>query len=403
MNNSTITLTFILIAILYLQGCKQRDTTIKTFTIEDKVTQNLPFEIDKKIFLNNFDSIFQKDRIIKLETNSKSLILESKKIEYHNNKIYIIDSYSEYSVTCFDENGKFKFKLKKIGKGPDEYISFEDANINKHTGDIELLVKRRHLMLYDSLGNFKQRIKLPYFADKFCSIKGIRFFYRNYIIENKNEIESFRLYSMDLVGNIKKYLKFESNGYGVGITGHDNFSRYSDNEYRFIERYNDTIYNINSKGIEALYKINFIGYENNKPNDFLTNGEKYPNREKSAKKLSIPFLFSFYEFDNFIVGYYRKYINDIPGIFCYIFDKEKNTLLQNQNDINYNILNVSRNTFCPGFNIDNNPITIISPNEIAQIIAYQTNPDYKKKIKSFFEFDDNINDNPYIIQYKSLK
>ncbi len=403
MNHNTISLTLIVIAIVCLQSCKQRNAPVKTVTIEDKVTRHLPFEIDKKIVLKNFDSIFQKDRIIKLETNSESFIVATKKIEYHNKKIYLIDSYDEYSVTCFDVNGKFKFKLKNIGKGPGEYVSFLDANINKYTGDIELLVRGRILMLYDSLGIFKEGIKLPYYADQFCSLKGIRFFYKNYTIENENEVESFRLYSMDKEGNIQKYLKFKSNGLGFGTIRHNNFSRYGEHEYRFIERYNDTIYSINSKGIEALYKVDFPGYENNKPNDFLTNREKYPDSHKSAKKLSIPFLFSYYEFDNFIVGYYRKFIGDIPGIFCYVFDKENNKLLQNQNFINYSSLDVSRNTFCPEFQINNNPITIFSPDDIARMIAEQNNPDYKKKIKSFFEYDENVSDNPYILQYKSFK
>jgi hypothetical protein len=402
MNNNKITLIILFIAILYLQGCKQKDAPIKTIGIEDKISKILPFEIDKKIYFNKFDSVFQKDRIIKLETNSKSFLVEPGKIEYFNNKIYIIDTFSDYSVTCFDTNGKFKFQLKNIGKGPGEYISFEDANINKCTGDIELLAEGRHLMLYDSLGNFKQKIQLPYYADNFCSVKGIRFFYKNFTIEHKNEIESFRLYSMDLEGTIKKYFKFKSNGYGLSLFEQGRFSRYNDNEYRFIEHYNDTVYRVSSKGIEALYKVNFIGYENNKPKDFLTNREKYPDQGKSAKEMSIPFLYSFYESDKFITGYYRKYVGDIPGIFYYIFDKEKNTLLQNQNNINYGLLNVSHYCFYPEFYINNHPISIISPTQISQFIITQANSDFKKKIKSFFEFDDNINNNPYIIQYKSL-
>lgn len=397
-----ITSTFLLLLMVCTHGCIQKNAQVETTIIEDNVKMKLAFEIDEKRFLNNFDLIFQKARIIKLETNSESLIYEPQKIEYNNNKIYIIDSYSEYSVTCFDENGKFKFKLKKLGRGPEEYISFYDANINKYTGDIELLVKGKQIMVYDSIGSYKQTIRLPYFADKFCSLKGVRFFYKNYTIENLNQDESFRLYSMDSVGNIEKYLKFKADGYGVKTTGHYNFSRYNDNEYRFIERYNDTIYSISAKGIEAICNVNFSGYENNKPTDFLSNVDKYPDREKSAKEMSIPFLLSYYELDNFIVGYYRKFIHGIPGIFCYIFDKEKNIILQNSNYISYNKLNVVGNYFCPKFTINNKPCAIIHSYEIDKLIEHQTNPEYKKKIKSFFEYDGEVFNNPYIIEYKSL-
>lgn len=400
MNNIAIRISSLLLIFLCMYGCMLKKSELKTTIIKNNIKKSLPFEIDKKRSLNNFDSIFQTARVIKLETNRESLICDFKKIEYNNNKIYVIDSYSEYSVTCFDDNGKFRFKLKNLGRGPGEYISFGDANINKSTGDIELLVKGRQIMVYDSIGVYKQTIKLPYFANKFCCFEGIRFFYKNYTIENEDEYESFRLYSLDTNGTIEKYLKFKANRQGVKIIGHDNFSRFSENEYRFIERYNDTIYSISTKGIEAICNVNFPGYENNKPDDFLSNIEKYSDREKSARKLSIPFLFSYSEFGNFIVGYYRKFIHDIPGIFYYIFDKEKNTIVHNINYISYGELDVSGDYFYPEFIMNNNPCAVIQPYEIYRMIERQTNSTSKEKIKSFFNYDGEVATNPYIVVYK---
>ncbi len=400
-----------IVTLLYIQGCKPDEPPIKTISIKNKVKKNLPFNINinkdpyKSVYFNNFDSIFQKDKIIKLETNSESLINEITKIEYHNNKIYIFDSYGDKSVICFDENGKFKFKLKKVGRGPGEYVDFVDANINKNTGDIEILpLNGKNLLLYDSLGNFKQSIKLPIYAGRFCSLKGIRFFYKDYTIEHYKQKESFRLYSIDSNGMIKKYLKFKSNATGVRTIGHDNFTRYNDNEYRFTELYNDTIYRITPEGIEALYKIDFIGYENIKPKDFLMDREKYQdNREAIVKKLRFPYLSSYHEHDNFITGYCIKFVDNIRGAFQYIYDIENNNLLQFGNSTYYKSLNAYSSYFSPEFYIKNSPATYFYPDDIDETIKKIKNPEFKLKAIKFFEFDSIIDDNPYIIKYKPLR
>lgn len=393
---------FILL-VLFLVSCNQQEKKHKTVKIDNDVERRLSFEIENKIFFMKFDSAFQKERIIKLETNNNSLIGAITKVEYHHNKVYVIDSQKDYSVICFDANGKFKFKLKKIGKGPHEYISFGDANINKATGDIELLARGEKLMIYDSLGNFKQKIKLPYFASRFAVLKGIRFFYKNFTIERRDQEESFRLYSIDSEGTLKKYLKFKSNGDGVTTRGYDNFTRFNDDEYRFMEVYNDTIYRITAKNIKSLYKVDFVGYKDRRPKDFLSNRDKYPDTRKAAKKMKIPYLSSYKEFDNFIIGHYIEHIGDVEGAFRYIFDKETNKLLQSQNGIYYKSLNLSSFAFAPRFYIDDSPSAIVPAYKIDEFIENQGNPEDREKVKSYFEYDGNTGANPYIIQYKSQR
>lgn len=397
MNLKQLSLFFILA--ICLQACKKENNQ-GTTAVANKLGKNLPFEIDKEINYKNFDSILKKDRIIKLETNKNSLISSISKIEFYNNKIYVIDAFNEYSVSCFDKNGKFKFKLKKIGRGPDEYIQIDDANINMTSGDIELLDGRK-LMVYDSLGSFKKTIKLPYFADKFCSLSGIRFFYKNFTIEGPGQAGSFRLYSINSDGVLKKYLKFDSDGKGEKLYSQDNFTRVNNNEYRFFERYNDTIYKITPQGISSFYKIDFLGYENKKPKDFLSNQEKYPDKTKFAKNMAIPRVSNFFEFDNSIFGLYMIHIQGMECAFPYIFDKKSNKLVENKN--RWNDLGIVSGLILPNYIINKTPITYIVPSTINNLIEDQKNPEYKKKIKAYFEYDDNINANPYIIVYKPIK
>lgn len=397
MNIKQLSLLFILA--ICLQACK-KEKNQGTTAVENKVEKNLPFEIDEPLNNENFDSILQKDKIIKLETNKNSLISSISKIEFYNNKIYVIDALNEYSVTCFDINGKFKFKLKKIGRGPDEYINFNDANINMASGDIELL-GRKKILIYDSLGNFKKIIKLPYNADKFCSLSEIRFFYKNFTIEGPGQAGSFRLYSINSDGVVKKYLKFDSDGNGEALYGVCNFTRVNNAEYRFSERFNDTIYKISPQGIRSFYKIDFLGYENKRPKDFLSNQKKYPDKTKFAINMAIPKVSGFYEFGNSIIGFYTKYSQRYECVYPYIFDKKTNKMVQNQNR-SYN-LGLELILLVPDFKINKNPCAHISPSTIYNFIENQKNPEYKKKIKAYFEYDDNINTNPYIIVYKPIK
>lgn len=391
-------LVLLLLLSVCLQACKKENNQ-GTTALENKIQKNLSFEINEAISYENVDTVFHKDRIIKLETNKNSLISTISKIEFYNNKIYAIDHFSEYSVTCFDKNGKFRFKLKNIGKGPDEYVRIDDANINMTTGDIELLDGKK-LMIFDSLGTFKKSIKLPYYAGTFCSVAGIRFFYKNFTIEERGQPGSFRLYSMNSDGVVKKYLKFDSNGMGEALIGHNNFTRVTNSEYRFNERYNDTIYKITPQGITPIYKIDFLGYENKKPKDFLSNQAKYSNKTAFAKNMVIPKISDFYEYDNRIVGFYDRYVQGVEGVFPYIFDKKTNKVVQNQygnSDIGLQLY-----LLMPDFKMNNSPCAHIAPSTIYKFIEDQKNPENKKKIKAYFDYDGNINANPYLIIFKPI-
>ena len=386
----------IFLLLFCLEGCKQ-----KIEDAENKIIRQIPLDLDHEIYTNSFDSIFRKSNVIKLETTDRSIIGSVSKIESYNKRIYVIDCHSNYSVSCFNENGTFLFELKKIGKGPSEYISINDGGINMSTGDIELLAQNQ-LMVYDSLGNFKEKVKLPCYASSFCTLKGIRYFYKDFSISKRYQRKGYRLFSLDSGGNFKKYLKYRANGKGTITQSITNFTRVNPNEFRFIESYNDTVYRITSDTIQPLYAINFKGFDKNKkPKNLLDNQRKYPNIIGIAEKLKLPRLIAFYEFDNYIAGYYNKYIGKLRGVFLFIYDKNREELIQNMNNIYSDYLGLSTMILRPTFLIDKKPATLLYPYQIKSLIDMQKSQGQKERIKSFFEYNDStIYENPYIIQYE---
>ena len=394
---------------LLLTSCSNEKHAIKLKT--EEVKEVLHFETKKEIWLTNFDSLFKKKRIIKLETTPESLIGDYiNKIEYYNHNYYVVDRNNS-TINCFDKHGKFKFRLKKIGKGPGEYIRFSDAVVNEFTGDIELIANYgRDFMIYDSLGNFKQQLKLPYTASNFCSTKNRRYFFKGLGKMHQNEKVSFRVYSLNYQNqNLNKHLFFQtSDDSEAGAHYIEAFSKVKKGEYRFIEKYNDTIYKVDASGFKPLYVINFKGYEGVKPVDLLTNNKEYKSDRKVAYNLKLPSINSFCEYDNYITGKYSS-IDDKYNeyIYFFIYDKTQKRLIGNQNvirfskDIKANMIHA-----LPYSNINNIPTSYIDSGYIEdcindpQLEFYDNKKSMQETLSAYFEYNGNEFANPNIIQYE---
>ena len=400
----------IVLPLILLASCNNKKQYVLELKTE-KVKEILNFETKEQIWLTNFDSLFKKRCIIKLETKPESLIGDYiNKIEFYNHNYYVVDRNNS-SINCFDKHGKFKFKLKNIGKGPGEYIRFSDAVVNEFSGNIELIANYgRDFMIYDSLGNFKQQIKLPFTARNFCSTKNRRYFFKGLGKMRQNEKKNFRVYSMDYNNkNLEKHLFFNaSDEPGVGSHYIQAFSKAKKGEYRFIEKYNDTIYKVDSTGFKPLYVINFKGYEGVKPVDLITNIKEYKNDRKLAQELKFPSIRSFYEYDDYITGTYSEFNKEAMEYFNYfVYDKTQKKLISNQNimmfskDIRADVVRILPNT-----NINNFPASYIESGYMEDCINnpqwefYDNKKSIKETLSSYFEYNNDEFGNPYIIQYE---
>lgn len=124
-----------------------------------------PVDANRNDEVSVFD-LFSKIEIIPLETNSSSLLTfpigDPDRLVIKNNKFYFLDE-KQNAVLIFDAKGKFINKIDKKGNGPGEYTLLSDFNINRFTGNLELLSARGYINVYDPLGNtFLEKIRLPF-------------------------------------------------------------------------------------------------------------------------------------------------------------------------------------------------------------------------------------------------
>jgi hypothetical protein len=97
---------------------------------------------------------------IPLQTTKSSLLGSIKrKIVYTDNRIFIQNTDE---VLCFDMDGKFLFKLKNTGRGPEEYTSIYDFDVSSDNKNLILLTQKRFLVygISDTAFTFQRSITL---------------------------------------------------------------------------------------------------------------------------------------------------------------------------------------------------------------------------------------------------
>ena len=113
------------ICVISFAGCKKQDAIHSVTCVSGR---NLNEE-------RYFSSIFPNVEIVPLETTDESLIDEDiNKIRKKDHKYFI--SYDRKALVVFDRQGKFLFKIHKIGGGPGEYKRLYDFDVlpNGNTG-----------------------------------------------------------------------------------------------------------------------------------------------------------------------------------------------------------------------------------------------------------------------------
>ena len=116
-----------------------------------------------KYDLNTFDpissqKIFKRIEVILLDSVPNVPITFIKNIVYHDSLYYIHD-FNRENLLVYNETGKFVRTIGASGRGPGELIDLRDFQINRFTGNIELMGNASPtIMIYDTLGTFiKQR------------------------------------------------------------------------------------------------------------------------------------------------------------------------------------------------------------------------------------------------------
>jgi hypothetical protein len=132
-------LLFLLVGILF-PSCNTRD-------------QPSSIDLTENQSVSVFD-VFSDVKVIKLETAENNLINEIERIVFFDSRYYILDLRSQ-QIFCFDEDGRFVFKINSQGRGKGEYHYITDFAIDEKTNQLVVLdpvVQRVHF--FDLHGRF---------------------------------------------------------------------------------------------------------------------------------------------------------------------------------------------------------------------------------------------------------
>ncbi|MDR1154274.1 MAG: 6-bladed beta-propeller [Bacteroidales bacterium] len=110
-------------------------------------------------------------RYCPLETNRNCLIGHIDKALVRNNRIYVADFNKAIALFVFDMDGRFLFKIARMGKGPGEYLSFRDFDIHDN-GEIYMFDHfGKKFLVFDQTGAYLRELVTDYFFSYFCLVK----------------------------------------------------------------------------------------------------------------------------------------------------------------------------------------------------------------------------------------
>jgi hypothetical protein len=90
--------------------------------------------------------------LIPLETSSESLVSKIDKVVLHEDKIYILDGFSDARIKVFDISGKFLRTIGKLGEGPGEFRNPVDFFLMEDF--IYIYDNPDNLLKYNFMGDF---------------------------------------------------------------------------------------------------------------------------------------------------------------------------------------------------------------------------------------------------------
>jgi len=196
------------------------------------------------------DDYFNNRQIIKLETTDESFISQISRLIIFDDKYFIFD-HRTFSIHIFDKTGKFLYKIKRIGRGPGEYIQLTDFTIDAINKNIVLLCDIPNCIIYlDIEGNFiKQEKKKQY--DHYLSSDNNALYFASFLMDEKDSyinVKNGNSHSEFLP--IDEYL-INKDFYGP----HPNIVK-SDNIY-FFKAYDNCVYELRENNVFQKYIIDF--------------------------------------------------------------------------------------------------------------------------------------------------
>jgi hypothetical protein len=324
MKNYILFLTLDVIITLLLSCCssgtQQNGESMKytyskpSIEVELDTTALVHFNIlDTKLtdIYDNIDSI----RTIPLETTDESLIGHIERTFIVNDTLFVADYYKTKSVFAFDLQGRFLYKIHKVGQGPGEYQSINMVQIDENGISINDWLSWK-LIKYDLHGKLLFEKRLDPHPHDFIEMDdhGMLLSYDTY-----SEQTPYRLVFTDTALQWKETAMPQLNDREKGSEIISAFQKLKDGNILYHIWLNDTVYQISpDRKIIPKYHLGFHA-----PGEIASFYEKTKNfndKELTKSMYKLIWHFDFFELDDMFFICYTK--NDIKKAYICIVQKK---------------------------------------------------------------------------------
>lgn len=240
------TISITIIFAFFIFSCSKKNTRILNDTI---LNIRIPVKELQQIKLSE---IISECKAIKLEFTDKSMIGSIRKVIFYNNKIYVLDTFGAKSLMVFDSDGNFKQRIGSVGNGPGQFSMPQDFLIDTIRNEIEILGARK-INCYNENGDFLRSKTIKFTSLNFMK-SGTNYFFA---VAGK---EDYKVFKTDLNGKVvEKYLSTNKD-YEIG-NAFMCFIPQKEDYLLFRPTKRDTIYFLNDKTAVPARVIDFGNYK----------------------------------------------------------------------------------------------------------------------------------------------
>jgi hypothetical protein len=327
-------------------------------------------------------TIFSEIEIIQLETKEESIIKRPSKIIKSIDLYYILDT-DQGALFRFNHDGTFKDKISNLGSGPGEYSLLYDFQINRFTGNIELLDPRGKILIYSSDLEFIEAINIP--------IRAIHNFFRinedTLVFYTGSEIERLMFFSIDQMAIISRSFQYTELAQFMPRSHISNspFHLY-DNKILFSVPYCNEIFEISGGELVPYTKW-----------EFGQNNFSFDQIKESLTEFN--YTNYFLKLRNKAYSFYYYYENTQFIFTRFVFNSEwLHLIIDKKNDTYFCLNKFSEGIFPPiiGETNDKEVLSIVEYNRLLNVVTRDVLSESQQKIMESIRPDDN----PLIIKYK---
>jgi hypothetical protein len=267
----------------------------ETFYRSNAKVQIINYDLGKIEPLYN---LVESGYIIKLETSDSCLIGDITDIFFWKDRIFIADGYKSKSIFLYSKDGHFLKKIRKVGKGPQEYLGINQMGINYVDNCLYILdLVSMKIIFYNYFGEFIKEEKINIYTTKVHFLRSGNELFYNGFRKNPNDECNFNLFLSDTSNHILKK-SFPFIGKQNAVNKMMCFQSTEDGVDFYMPLHGDTIYSIHEDTIISKYKISFGKYS--VPNDFIDNYPDVKSQMKILKNDNFYQLESFFESKDFL-------------------------------------------------------------------------------------------------------